>query len=198
MPLLRHQTGEISWTHPLCGQERSNDSTHGLRSTFPSPSLLIALKFSHMFVNRGSLCRAQCQPYISRSSVYLHYLSRYGILRGFILFCLRLFRANSSISAMRPPCYYLLEKIVILGVIYGSLVWMVCNPAAPAGPRGIPGLSPAVIFKVRTNSHWARRAVAASPLHTQGDESQENWCREDGRWFLPERQSWRLAPPLYG
>ena len=42
---------------------------------------------------------------------------------------------------MRPPCYYLLEEIVILGVIYGSLVWMVCNPAAPAGPRGIPGLS---------------------------------------------------------
>ena len=30
----------------------------------------------------------------------------------------------------------------MLGVIYGSLVWMVCNPAAPAGPRGIPGLSP--------------------------------------------------------
>ena len=51
-------------------------------------------------------------------------------------------RADSSISAMRPPCYYLLEEIVILGVIYGSLVWMVCNPAAPAGPRGIPGLSP--------------------------------------------------------
>ena len=51
-------------------------------------------------------------------------------------------RANSSISAMRPPCYYLLEEIVMLGVIYGSLVWMVCNPAATAGPRGIPGLSP--------------------------------------------------------
>ena len=46
---------------------------------------------------------------------------------------------------MRPPCYYLLEEIVILGVIYRSLVWMVCNtaaPAAPAGPRGIRGLSP--------------------------------------------------------
>ena len=42
-------------------------------------------------------------------------------------------RANSSISAMRPPCYYLLEEIVILGVIHGSLVWRVCNPAAPAG-----------------------------------------------------------------
>ena len=27
-------------------------------------------------------------------------------------------------------------------VIYGSLVWTVCNPAAPAVPRGIPGLSP--------------------------------------------------------
>ena len=51
-------------------------------------------------------------------------------------------RANSSISAMRPQCYYLLEEIVILGVIYGSLVGRVCNPAAPAGPRGIPGLSP--------------------------------------------------------
>ena len=50
-------------------------------------------------------------------------------------------RANSSISAMRPPCYYLLEETVILGVIYGSSVWMVCNPAAPAGPRGIPWLS---------------------------------------------------------
>ena len=50
--------------------------------------------------------------------------------------------ANSSNSAMRPPCYYLLEEIVILGVIYGSLVWRVCNPAAPAGPRGIPGPSP--------------------------------------------------------
>ena len=43
---------------------------------------------------------------------------------------------------MRPPCYYLLEEIVILGVIYGRLVWRVCNLAAPAGPRGIPGLSP--------------------------------------------------------
>ena len=43
---------------------------------------------------------------------------------------------------MRPQCYYLLEEIVILGVIYGSLVWMVCNPAAPAGPRDIPGLIP--------------------------------------------------------
>ena len=32
-------------------------------------------------------------------------------------------RANFSISAMRPPCYALLEEIVILGVIYGSLVW---------------------------------------------------------------------------
>ena len=51
-------------------------------------------------------------------------------------------RANSSISAMRPAYYYLLEEIVILGVIYGSLVWRVCNPAAPAGVRGIPGLSP--------------------------------------------------------
>ena len=29
-------------------------------------------------------------------------------------------RANSSISAMRPLCYYLLEEIVILGVIYGG------------------------------------------------------------------------------
>ena len=52
-------------------------------------------------------------------------------------------RANSSISAMRPPCYSLLEEIVARGVTYGSLVWMVCNPAAPAGPRGIRGLSPA-------------------------------------------------------
>ena len=44
---------------------------------------------------------------------------------------------------MRPPCYSLLEEIVILEVIYGSLLWRVCNPAAPQGPRGIPGLSPA-------------------------------------------------------
>ena len=35
-----------------------------------------------------------------------------------------------------------LEEIVILGVIYGILVWRVCNPAAPAGPTCIPGLSP--------------------------------------------------------
>ena len=42
-------------------------------------------------------------------------------------------RANSSNCAMRPPCYYLLEEIVILGVIYGSLVRRVCNPAAPEG-----------------------------------------------------------------
>ena len=51
-------------------------------------------------------------------------------------------RANFSISAMRPLRYSLLEEIVILGVIYGILVWRVCNPAAPAGPRGIPELSP--------------------------------------------------------
>ena len=37
---------------------------------------------------------------------------------------------NSSISAMQPPCYSLLEETVILGVIYGSLVWRVCNHAA--------------------------------------------------------------------
>ena len=48
-------------------------------------------------------------------------------------------RANSSISAMRPPWYSLLEEIVILEVTYEILVWRVCNPA---GPRGIPGLSP--------------------------------------------------------
>ena len=62
-------------------------------------------------------------------------------------------RANSSFSAMRPRCYYLLEEIVILGVIYGSLLWSVCNPAAPAGPRGIPGVSPggrrAAVFEAR-------------------------------------------------
>ena len=51
-------------------------------------------------------------------------------------------RANSSISAMRPPCYYLLEEIVILGVIYGSLVRMVCNPAA----AGHPWPEPCMIF----------------------------------------------------
>ena len=39
-------------------------------------------------------------------------------------------RANFSISAMRPPCYSLVEEIVILGVIYGSLAWRVCNPGA--------------------------------------------------------------------
>ena len=32
-------------------------------------------------------------------------------------------RANSSIGAMRPQCYSLLEKMIILGVIYGRLVW---------------------------------------------------------------------------
>ena len=42
---------------------------------------------------------------------------------------------------MRPPFYPLLEEIVILGVIYGSLAWRVCNPAAPEGPRGTPSLS---------------------------------------------------------
>ena len=65
-------------------------------------------------------------------------------------------RANSSISAMRPPCYYLLEEIVILGVIYGSLVWMVCKPVAPAGPRGIPGLSPGGTMERR---HRAPRRI---------------------------------------
>ena len=71
-------------------------------------------------------------------------------------------RANSSISAMRPP-YYLLEGIVILGVIYGSLVWRVCNPAAPAapaGPRGIPGLSPGCIRQTRSS---ASAATTGSP-----------------------------------
>ena len=44
---------------------------------------------------------------------------------GHALFLLTAQRVhNSSISAMRPPCYYLLEEIVILGVIYGSLVDM--------------------------------------------------------------------------
>ena len=36
---------------------------------------------------------------------------------------------------MRPPCYYLLKEIVILGVIYRSLVWRVCNPAGHPWPE---------------------------------------------------------------
>ena len=42
-------------------------------------------------------------------------------------------RANSSISAMQPPCYSFEEEIVILrGNIWklGSLVWRDCNPVA--------------------------------------------------------------------
>ena len=56
---------------------------------------------------------------------------------------------------MRPPCYSLLEEIVILGVIYGSLVWRVFTPAAPAapaapaGPRSILGLSPLSLGLIR-------------------------------------------------
>jgi hypothetical protein len=42
--------------------------------------------------------------------------------------CHRCCRANSSICAMRPPCYPFLEQTVILGVLYGSLRWRVCNP----------------------------------------------------------------------
>ena len=40
-------------------------------------------------------------------------------------------RANSSISAMRPPWYYLLEEIVRLGVIYGILVWVLQSCGHP-------------------------------------------------------------------
>ena len=76
-------------------------------------------------------------------------------------------RANSSISAMRPPCYYLLEKIVILGVIHGSSVRRVCNlaaPAAPEGPRGIPGLSPGWYRADGMKANQELR-TAAQPLH---------------------------------
>ena len=43
---------------------------------------------------------------------------------------------------MQSLFYSLLEEIDIRGVIHGSLVWGVCNPAAPEGLRDIPGLSP--------------------------------------------------------
>ena len=50
-------------------------------------------------------------------------------------------RANSSISAMWPPCYPFLEEIGLLWGNAWSLVWRGCNPAAPEGtdhfPRGI-------------------------------------------------------------
>ena len=71
------------------------------------------------------------------------------------------------------------EEIVILGVIYGSLVWWVCNPAAPVGPRGIPGVRAdrALVLGV-----WARdaprpttathRTHAANHCHTQNTRSQ--------------------------
>ena len=54
------------------------------------------------------------------------------------------------------PCYPLLEEIVILGVIYGSLVWRVCNPAAPAGPVQGSGQGwPASMARVE--SHYMER-----------------------------------------
>ena len=73
---------------------------------------------------------------------------------------------------MRPPCYDLLEGIVILGVTFGSLVLMVCNPAAPAGPRGIPGLSP------------GNHATSAFPsIHRKAFE----YLWEGGNTLTPER-----------
>ena len=53
-------------------------------------------------------------------------------------------RANYSISAMRPPCYPLLEETVILGVIDGSLVWRGFNPGGPweRGGEGVGGGHP--------------------------------------------------------
>ena len=47
-------------------------------------------------------------------------------------------------GAMRPPCHPHLEETVMQGVMCGSLVLRVCHPAAPVGPHGIPGVSPAI------------------------------------------------------
>ena len=43
--------------------------------------------------------------------------------------CVLLTRANSSISAMRPPYYTFPDEIGMLGVVYGSSWWRGCNLA---------------------------------------------------------------------
>ena len=61
-------------------------------------------------------------------------------------------RANSSISAMRPPCYDLLEEIVTLGVIYESLVWITVPPC------------PLKYYDVLFGSHSSISSHSSSPI----------------------------------
>ena len=101
-----------------------------------APSLLSPLS---RFVSKHQTCTAAFDSAVACTAAFDSAVGDAACVR---YACTSALRANSSISAMRPQYYDLLEEIVILGVIYGSLVWRVCNPAAPAGPRGIPGLSP--------------------------------------------------------
>ena len=64
---------------------------------------------------------------------------------------------------MRPPCYYVLEEIVILEVIYGSLLWMVCNPAAPAHPLPEPWLCLRGVDTVSYKSYGFNRLTHYPP-----------------------------------
>ena len=50
-------------------------------------------------------------------------------------------------------------------VIYGSLVWRVCNRAAPAGPRGIPGLSPVLPIGMQTGGSVINIRMLVQCLH---------------------------------
>ena len=72
-------------------------------------------------------------------------------------------RANSSISAMRPPCYYLLEEIVILGVIYGSLVWRVCNHAGHPCPEPCMGPCSRVLLHTTKTGKEDQRQCSLAP-----------------------------------
>ena len=83
-------------------------------------------------------------------------------------------RGTSSISAMRPPCYSFLEETFILGVIYGSLVWRVCNPAAPVWPRCIPGLRPEA-SRVGHGDPQARATSCRAAVADNGPANLQCW-----------------------
>ena len=54
---------------------------------------------------------------------------------------------------MQHPFYSLLEEIAILGVIYGGLVWRVCNPAAAAVVEHAPDAPDAPHLIMRQMRH---------------------------------------------
>ena len=133
----RHPCGNVTHGKGCDVQHKQHCLTRRLRAGHIAPFFQIGAK------NRDLRCGfcTQHHPVLGSNHVYdpLNPILFMNASFKVRLWIAHKRRADSSISAMRPPCYSLLEEMVILGVIYGSLVWRVCNPAAPCGTCGAAG-----------------------------------------------------------